>query len=261
MNPTTDLRERLASKITQLAIIGSAGLGILGVGFAIAAFLSKKTDEGIQILQYVFGALLPLWGTWIGTVLAYYFGKANFEAGSKSAMDFADKLSLVQQRLQAVPVDTVMIPRASMDGLTLEEGQELAELKIMDLLSVLSKLRRKRLPIFNADGSGAMVLHNSSLDHCLVEAALDSNSGSPVMRESLESLTLGQAAERDSELAQILSQGIAFVQKSDSLLQAQERIKESQWCNDVFVTQSGSPNEPVLGWITNVIIAEQAKLG
>ena len=34
--------------------------------------------------RLVFNALLPLLGTWVGTVLAYYFSRKNFEAASQS---------------------------------------------------------------------------------------------------------------------------------------------------------------------------------
>ena len=34
--------------------------------------------------RMVFNALLPLLGTWVGTVLAYYFSRKNFEAASQS---------------------------------------------------------------------------------------------------------------------------------------------------------------------------------
>jgi hypothetical protein len=31
-------------------------------------------------------------------------------------------------------------------------------------------------------------------------------------------------------------------------------------CQDVFVTKAGTRNEPILGWITNAIIEDNAKV-
>ena len=47
------------------------------VGYKIIA-VGKSVDY-----QFVYSSLLPLVGTWVGIVLAFYFGKENYEAARK----------------------------------------------------------------------------------------------------------------------------------------------------------------------------------
>jgi hypothetical protein len=51
-----------------------------------------------------------------------------------------------------------------------------------------------------------------------------------------------------------------FVGEASTLREAQEKIDKTDVCQDVFVTPSGSQAEPVIGWITNITIAENAKV-
>lgn len=40
-----------------------------------------------------------------------------------------------------------------------------------------------------------------------------------------------------------------------TLGQARDQMQRVSNCNDVFVTSSGNPDEPVLGWLTNNLLA------
>lgn len=88
-NAPTPFQQVMGNRISQLVLWGTISIGIVGIGFAIVAVCvlkdENRVERAFQILQYVFGALLPLWGTWIGTILAFYYSKDNFESASKSA--------------------------------------------------------------------------------------------------------------------------------------------------------------------------------
>jgi hypothetical protein len=59
-----------------MTIIAYAVTGIvLTAIFAIAAVAVWKYDDGEKTVQFIVQTLLPLWGTWFGPVLAFYFGK------------------------------------------------------------------------------------------------------------------------------------------------------------------------------------------
>ena len=51
----------------------------------------------------------------------------------------------------------------------------------------------------------------------------------------------------------------ATVSESATLADAKQKMKETPNGQDVFVTKRGTKNEPVLGWLTNVRIAEHAR--
>ena len=48
----------------------------------------------------------------------------------------------------------------------------------------------------------------------------------------------------------------AFVGTQATLGEAKLAMNNTPQCYDVFVTDTGKPNEPLLGWITDIIIAE-----
>ena len=68
-----DTRNKIAFWITLGGMIGVTILGIVVIGFA------EQGQSRSDAARLVFGSLLPLLGTWVGTVLAFYFAKANFE--------------------------------------------------------------------------------------------------------------------------------------------------------------------------------------
>ena len=65
----------LAMKI----VAGSIGILLFISASVIAVNVAYgKPDAVADISRMVFSAILPLVGTWVGTVLAYYFSKDNF---------------------------------------------------------------------------------------------------------------------------------------------------------------------------------------
>jgi len=47
-------------------------------------------------------SVLPLLGVWVGTLLAYYFSKENFEAATKSVTEMAREIGGME-KLRAIP--------------------------------------------------------------------------------------------------------------------------------------------------------------
>ena len=71
----------------------------------------------------------------------------------------------------------------------------------------------------------------------------------------------------DSHLAPIFKSSFSLVKESATLADAKAAMDSMTSapgvpgnCYDIFVTATGSATEPVLGWITNDIINENAKL-
>ncbi len=89
-------RWQLAKLVTTLALIGLIGLAIAVIGLAAADARPDATND-------VFNALLPLLGTWVGTVLAFYFSRENFKSAQESVRHLAERLT-PQERLRRVPV-------------------------------------------------------------------------------------------------------------------------------------------------------------
>jgi len=107
-------RQKLAARIVTIGPIAIAVLSVVIVG--AAAFTNAGTGLK-ESTQLVFTAVLPLVGTWVGTVLAFYFAKENFEAASRATKEILG----IDEKLKSILVSTVMIPISKIDAFKLGE--------------------------------------------------------------------------------------------------------------------------------------------
>jgi hypothetical protein len=71
----------------------------------------------------------------------------------------------------------------------------------------------------------------------------------------LGQLTMADLFAEQPEFESMFSGTAAFVGSEGTLADARAAMEAVRNCYDVFVTESGNAQEPVLGWITDVIIA------
>jgi hypothetical protein len=50
------------------------------------------------------------------------------------------------------------------------------------------------------------------------------------------------------------------VAEDATLADAKTKMDKLPQCLDIFVTKNGTKNEPIIGWLTNLIIVESAKV-
>ncbi len=84
-----ELRGRLAQTVTTWALIAIALLGIViiviaGYNASIPSTDVEARREFLDAAKYVFASVLPVVAAWVGTVMAFYFGKENFKAATDS---------------------------------------------------------------------------------------------------------------------------------------------------------------------------------
>ena len=94
-------------------VVCSSLLTILLIAGAAIAVADNKEPTA----RLVFTSVLPVLGTWVGTVLAFYFARENLEAATKSALDLTG-------RETETPVTKVMIPEADFVTLDLAADQK-----------------------------------------------------------------------------------------------------------------------------------------
>ncbi|HTS38459.1 MAG TPA: hypothetical protein VMH04_22485 [Candidatus Solibacter sp.] len=231
----------LAIGVMVLSITSVATLAILVIHYA-----ADKEDAGTRVL----GSVLPLLGTWVGTVLAYYFSKENFEAATKSVTDLAKQIT-PQEKLKSTPANLKMIPKAQMFSKSLAADK----LKLNDLLSELeSQKKGNRVPILGDKGEAQYILHRSIIDKFIVGLTRQGKSATEVA-----ALTVQDLLNQDQGLRR-MAQAFGVVRQDASLADAAEVMNKIDDCQDVFITQTGARDEAVLGWITNVILQENAKV-
>lgn len=69
---------------TRLVLWSTIALVLLAVVIMVGAFLTKDPDRILNTAQLLLSSLLPLFATWVGTVLAFYYTKENYYAHGRS---------------------------------------------------------------------------------------------------------------------------------------------------------------------------------
>ncbi|NGZ98768.1 MAG: hypothetical protein CV089_22095 [Nitrospira sp. WS110] len=192
---------------------------------------------------------LPVLAAWVGTVLAFYFTKENFEAANSSVRKMVNQMS-PQDRLKAISVKEVMNRRPHITGIKLEKNKTEDKVSLTVDIIGLFKDKVTRLPIFTETDAAKYVIHESLAYKFVYEHRIAKKD--PTLQPNLQDL-LNNPADKEWMTA------LAFVKETDSLADAQERMKQVPKCQDIFVTKNGQSGEPVLGWITNAAIAKEVE--
>ncbi len=134
----------------------------------ILLFLTLYCKSSVD-WETAFTAIVGLVGTWVGTVLAFYFSKENFDAASASTQKLIDSIT-TREKLSTTKARGAMIPLGKIKFMTLEKGKELKNY-------ILSELKEKfladynRLPILKPDGTIFCITHKSLIVEFIAEQA------------------------------------------------------------------------------------------
>src|SRR5688572_2381837 len=128
INQSTGNREKIAKNVTYFVMTFT---GIIILGTVTILWDEANTDKKFSHFKDVVSILLPLWGTWIGTVLAYYFSKDNFESANRSVQQIVDKLTS-EKKLATVKAREVMITKDKLIAQVMAEGEDLSKFKLKE---------------------------------------------------------------------------------------------------------------------------------
>jgi hypothetical protein len=218
--------------------VGIVSLSVAGiVGLAIVSML-EATDKA-AMSQLIFTAVLPLLGTWVGTVLAFYFARDNLQAATQST------LALQGRAETGTPVADVMIKEKDIVAYDLAAADKPEDIPLQKLRDQMNKQSppSRRLPIRNAAGAVLYVVHDSTLTAFETKAAT----------LNPPATTFG-ALLADAEF-KALVEAIGFVAEKATVADARTVMGSVKNCNDVFVTPTGKRDERAIGWLTNTQLA------
>jgi hypothetical protein len=232
-----------------IVIFSFSVIGVLGLAAIIVGARGPEAQR-FASAKDVLSLLLPVIGAWAGTVLAYFFSKENFESAARSTSALVRQLT-PEQRLQATLASTVMIPIERAVKLVLTEPESAITLKNDIIDDVLDKEDKNRLPILDPQGRPKYMAHRSTIDQFLVQEV--------AKNKSLTALTLQDMLD-DGKYKTVLTNGFGTVHTTSNLAEAKALIDKIPCCLDVYVTEDGTSNTKVLGWLTNVLVMEQAKI-
>jgi hypothetical protein len=229
-----------------LGVSGGAIFGISLVSLGGAAW--NGSMQFAETSRLVFNALLPLLGTWVGTVLAYYFSRKNFESASQSVERMVSLT--VEQKLGQMFVGKEMMRPDQITLYKIPAGKTPKDVLLKDLRNKLGG-KITRIPILDSNGAILYVVHQSGLFKFLAEQALAGKAA------DIEKLTLQDLVD-DAELKNWVS-NIAYVSEQASVADAKNKMEQQAGCQDLIVTKTGDKTEAMLGWMTNVDIGRLSK--
>jgi len=161
----------------------------------------------------------------------------------------ADKLA------DNVLVSDVMIARHKIVACELEKDQTDADVKVVDLHARLVGIVT-RIPVFTHSGAVKYVIHQSVLFKFLADKSIDAaKAGSQFQADTY---TLADVVAHEG-VRELISETLAFVSETASVSDARKAMSEVELCQDVFVTERGSAEEPVKGWLTNADLVRESR--
>jgi hypothetical protein len=233
-----------------LTIIITASILTATIVIAVCAIFIP-TENGVRQpnFDYVGSSLLPLWGTWIGTVLAFYFGKSNFDAAAKSYDKMIDKLSS-EDKLASIPVMGAMIPMKQIVHLDYEQAKKNT---LKEILENSDFQKYERYAFIDEKDILKYIIHKSAFTKYITDSVI-----------------AGNAKAHETTLEEFIATGIkdpktpwlngaGFVSMDCNLLDARKEMNSKENIKDVFVTRSGKNDEPIMGLITNNTLVEKLK--
>lgn len=238
----------------SLFIIG-ASLGILVLVF----FLDFDEDAGLT-LDTIFTAIVGLVGTWVGTIIAFYYTKDNFEAASRSTQELVKQVQ--SEKLDNILAREAMLGLSKITYLQIKEGKTEDDYLLKDILdNYLNKFNR--LPVLASDSSPKFIIYESTIDNFISKKLFKDK----LDEEKVKELKLGDLA-RDKTSGKLIK-GFITVKENDSLglvktLMERSVIDPSEdenvYIGDAFVTTTGDAKGVVIGWLTNVDINKLSKV-
>jgi hypothetical protein len=240
--PTANGSNASDSGVREWLAFITVGLSILGIAIISGVAIILSTDTGRpDMARLVFSSILPLLGTWVGTVLAFYFARENLKAATDSTIRLSGRVQ------PATPVTDVMIPKAQIVSYDLAAGDDGTKLKLFDLLQKMTAAGKRRMPILTSTGAVAYIVHDSTITQFAVQLKKDPTNAADFTQTIADLVA-------DPDLGKAIT-AIAVVGPDAVIADARASMRAVDGCNDVFVTSTGKLADPVVGWITNTDLA------
>jgi hypothetical protein len=246
-------RVQLAMRLTTGALIFLSVIStLILICAAIFAQMPKENRDASALFfenaKYVLASLLPVIAAWVGTVIAFYFGKENFDAASKSVREMATAVMTSQDRLATTLV--TQVGRPIEDAVTFSLAPNAAPTTMLDVVGAAftkGGVTYERLPILYSTKLPCCVIHRATLNEFLLR-----NPG-----KTLANLTLQQLFDA---IPWLQKSSYAVVGPKATAAQAKTAMENLEKCADVFVTQDGGRDSLVTRWITDKHLLEGGQI-
>ncbi|MDQ0315281.1 hypothetical protein [Amorphus orientalis] len=246
-------RRKVAQSVIQWSGAVLIALTIV-ISLVAAAAYDPNNPQSINavadIVQTYVYAVLPMIGTWVGTVLAFYFTNDSYQTASTET-----RLTISESReakLRKVPARDAMKSLSGVHAIA-EDKANWPNLNFKTgVLDFLDAKKVGRLPVFDKARSR---VHGIVHDSVIKDFALR-NKISPTVVDGSPSTATLQSFLSDPEVSAVFDQSVAIVGPDATLADVKNAMDAMNArgvpCRDVFVTEDGTANGKPLGLITNI---------
>jgi hypothetical protein len=239
------LRFNLAKWVIVFVFSVTGGLGVVAI--IVGAW---SPESRFPAIKDVLSIILPAIGVWAGTVIAFYFGRENFESASRSSAALVKQLTS-EEKLKSIFIKDVMINMTTAVTYVVDKPEKDIKVKSDLIDAKLEKEKKERLPFLDSQGRIKYMAHRSLLDKFIVQEV--------AKNKKIEDLTL-QDMLNDDDFKNVLTGSFKTLPQTSNLSQAKSLMNDIKICSDIFATEDGNVNSKVLGWVTNVIVEAQSKV-
>jgi hypothetical protein len=212
-----------------------------GSAIVVLAGIALIKSEAKDVMT-VFNICLPVLASWVGTILAFYFGKANFESANAQVNKLISQ-KFSQEDLNKTPLKIIMRPFSDMTCYKIPAGKSEKDIVLSDI-NALMNADKNRLPVITSDNWPKYMIHLSIIDAY-------TSAGSKLTDTLQEFLD----AKRGTGSGFGLNEGFIIVPENATLAEAKDQLDKIKICQDIFITKNGTPNEELSGWISNTRLA------
>jgi hypothetical protein len=234
------IRSRVAPIVLAVGSIAIVALALaLIITYAVlAASYGLLHDKIDTLLGGVFSTVLPVVATWVGTVLAFYFGSENFRQAAQSTRE-----TLGQQAPKKTITD-VMIPYERIGRLEAESEEAAAATLMTSVINTMSAAAT-RVIVFNKRTKAPIYIIRSSTPPMPENwIASDYGKGSALPDGATIQAYLDQNGGKNKADAQ----KFRFIDQN-ATLEVALALMTKEGVDDLFITKDGQSTSPVLGWV------------
>jgi len=194
-----------------------------------------------------FAALSGMFSKQAADKLSEIFDNLFKTEKGKGDEERADKLEEMR------PVKDLMLGENKIISHKMGDKEEPKDVTIEKLYGYL-KEGVTRIPILDHKGAVKYIIHQSMLYKFISEKSMQAGAA-PL---NITALTLKDLLEFPNML-DLVEKSLGFVSVKATLGEAKATMEKTKNCQDVFVTEKGRADEPIIGWLANTDISKHAK--
>ncbi len=155
------------------------------------------------------------------------------------------------------PVKDVMIPFSKIEPFQIKKCEDGTKILLSVLRRGFNELKVTRLPIVNEnDPIRYITINKSILDEFILNQCKKSTKTGEEKEKEISSLTLKNLLDDPDFKKSNPPLIMAFISPDAALSDAKAAIEKVKYCKDVFVTEKGTKDEKLMGWLTDEDIAK-----